>query len=327
MQKTISIVGIAICIICAAVISYDITLQRDATPTQDLTLSDYPRLLMKDVVIDENASQIEIESAEAIAANLKNLICNKPEIILSKKIESYIYIYNLISLDALKSNKVFEKGYNMADATRVIGEYRGENRGILEIFKNTRTEDVILSGYASAVDLLPHTIVSHTKGEEGADFRTHMHDPHTWNASINNTGNVTLTNIKVIIGEKVIQEIPNLEVGKQNDLVTLQSWEYPKNSMLHIICDQGVKEEIELSHTTVGLPLPGSTPYNKMRYNKFKWVFALPGIILSILGFVGGLLMRKKRKPLILCRIVLGIGILFLILAGLNYVYLYHDVL
>jgi hypothetical protein len=140
----------------------------------------------------------------------------------------------------------------------------------------------------SAVAILPHVVVSHIKGEDGADFRIHMHDPHTWNASINNTGNVTLTNIKVIIGENVIQKIPNLEVGKQNDLVTLQSWEYPKNYMLHIICDQEVKEEIELSHTTVGLPLPGSTPSNKILYNKFKWVFALPGLILSILGFVGG---------------------------------------
>lgn len=103
---------------------------------------------------------------------------------------------------------------------------------------------LVLSSYVSAVALLPHGVVSHTKGEDGADFGIDMHDPYTWNASINNTGNVTLTNIKVIIGEKLIQEIPNLEVGKQKDLVILQSWGYPKDYMLHIICDQGVKEEI-----------------------------------------------------------------------------------
>ena len=53
-------------------------------------------------MIGENASQMEIESAEAIAANLENLTGNKPEIISSKKIESFKYTYNLIIIGTLK---------------------------------------------------------------------------------------------------------------------------------------------------------------------------------------------------------------------------------
>ncbi len=72
MRKTIIIAGVAICIICAALISYGFMkfTQRDAIPSRDLTLSDYPNLFAKGavIVIGENASQIEIESTEAIAA-------------------------------------------------------------------------------------------------------------------------------------------------------------------------------------------------------------------------------------------------------------------
>ena len=92
MRKTISIAGAAICTICAVLILGIFFAQRDAIPLQDLTLSDYPKLFAKEavVVIGENASEVEIESAEAIAANLENLSGNKLEIISSKKIESFI---------------------------------------------------------------------------------------------------------------------------------------------------------------------------------------------------------------------------------------------
>ena len=118
MRKPILIAGVAICIICAAVIFYSLFTQRDAIPLRDLTLNDYPKLFAKESVIvageqtfnksltknaaqasqqtlgkfDQNASQIEMESAEAIAANLEYLTGNKPEIISSKKIESFIYV-------------------------------------------------------------------------------------------------------------------------------------------------------------------------------------------------------------------------------------------
>ena len=119
MRKTILIAGVAICIICAALISYGFIkfTQRDVIPSQDLTLSDYPRLFAEEVVIvigeqtfkksltknATQASQMEIESAEAIAANLGKLTGNKPEIINTKKIESFKYtlylnLYRLFKL-------------------------------------------------------------------------------------------------------------------------------------------------------------------------------------------------------------------------------------
>ena len=140
MRKTIIIAGAAICIICAALISYGFMkfTQRDAIPSRDLTLSDYPKLFAKGavIVIGENASQIDKESAEAIAANLENLTGNKPEIISSKKIESFKYTYNLIIIGTPKSNKVLRKVYGMTDAIRVTDGYPGEDKGVLEILPN-----------------------------------------------------------------------------------------------------------------------------------------------------------------------------------------------
>ncbi|RJS73716.1 hypothetical protein CW714_02680 [Methanophagales archaeon] len=140
MRKTIIIAGAAICIICAAVISYAVIERggRDAIPSQDLTLSDYPKLFEKEavIVIGENASQIEKESAEAIAANLENLTGNKPEIISSKKIESFKYTYNLIIIGMPKTNPFLEEVHAMTNATRVTEEFPGEGEGVLEILPN-----------------------------------------------------------------------------------------------------------------------------------------------------------------------------------------------
>jgi len=112
--------------------------QRDAIPSRDLTLSEYPKLFAKGavIVIGENASQIEIESAEAIAANLENLTGNKPEVIPSKKIGSFKYTYNLIILGTPKTNPFLEKVYAMTNATRVTEEFPGEGKGVLEILPN-----------------------------------------------------------------------------------------------------------------------------------------------------------------------------------------------
>jgi len=88
------------------------------------------------IVIGENASQIEKQSAEAIAANLENLTGNKSEIVSSKKIESFKYIYNLIIVGTPKSNEVLRKVYDMTDAIRVTDEYPGKGKGVLEILRN-----------------------------------------------------------------------------------------------------------------------------------------------------------------------------------------------
>ena len=143
MRKKKLIAVVAICIICAALISYGIFTQRDAMPTWDLTLSEYPQLFAKEavIVIGENASLLEKESAEAIATNLENLTGNKSEVISSKKIESFKYTYNLIIVGTPNSNEILRKVYNMTDAIRVTDEYPGENKGILEILRNPWNEE------------------------------------------------------------------------------------------------------------------------------------------------------------------------------------------
>ena len=145
MRKSILIAGIAICIICAALISYGFIkfTQRDAIPSRDLTLSEYPQLFAKEavIVLGDNASQIEKESAEAIAVNLENLTGNKPEIINTEKIESFKYSYNLIIVGTPKSNEILEEVHNMTDAIRVTDEYPGENKGVLEILNNPWNEE------------------------------------------------------------------------------------------------------------------------------------------------------------------------------------------
>ncbi|MCK4528463.1 hypothetical protein KAW18_13910 [candidate division WOR-3 bacterium] len=142
MQKTILIAVVVVGIICAALISYGLFTQRDAIPSQDFMLSDYPKLFEKEavIVIGENASQIEKESAEAIAANLVNLTGNKPKIYMSEKIESLKYTYNLIILGTPKSNEIFGEVYNMTEAIRVTEEYPGEGKGVLEILRNPWNE-------------------------------------------------------------------------------------------------------------------------------------------------------------------------------------------
>ena len=105
---------------------------------EDLVLSNYPKLFEKDVVIviGENATQMEYESAEAIAANLENLTGNKPKIYISEKTESLKYTYNLIILGTPNSNEVLKEVCKMANVTMVTDEYPGEGKGILEILKN-----------------------------------------------------------------------------------------------------------------------------------------------------------------------------------------------
>jgi hypothetical protein len=110
---------------------------------EELVLSNYPKLFEKDVVIviGENATQMEYESAEAIAANLENLTGNKPKIYISEKTESLKYTYNLIILGTPNSNEVLKEVYKMANVTGVTDEYPGEGKGVLEILKNPWDED------------------------------------------------------------------------------------------------------------------------------------------------------------------------------------------
>jgi len=179
MRKTIIIAGAVICIICAAVISYAVIERggRDAIPTRDLTLSDYPKLFAKGavIVIGENASQIEKESAEAIAANLENLTGNKPEIISSKKIESFKYTYNLIIIGTPKTNPLLEEVYAMTNATRVTEEFPGEGKGVLEILPNPWDESkamLLVEGWDECSIMLA---LKYVKESNMSNTLTHTH--------------------------------------------------------------------------------------------------------------------------------------------------------
>jgi hypothetical protein len=145
MKKTTLIIAATTAIICIAALIFSGYIgQKEGIPNrEDLVLSNYPKLFGKEVVIviGENASQMEIECAEAIAANFENLTGNKPEIVNTKKIGSLKYTYNLIILGTPNSNEVLKEVYNMANATRVTDEYPGENKGVLEILRNPWNKD------------------------------------------------------------------------------------------------------------------------------------------------------------------------------------------
>jgi hypothetical protein len=172
------------------------------------------------------------------------------------------------------------------------------------LFLVTYTIFLICMSYATAAYIAPHVVLNHIKGENGADFRIEMHDMRAWNASISNTGSVNLTNIKVIINKKEIQEIRNLDIGKQEHLILLQLEEFPSDNMLSIISDQGAKEEIELSHGVA------KSSHWSVRYNStIIWL----GLILIISSVLVGVKFGKKRRVLLFCLIIFFIGMLILL--------------
>lgn len=142
MMKKILIIGVLI-VVCVIAGYFLLGQQIPTQPAKELKLSDFPEAFKENTVIvtEENASQVEKESAEAIAANLENLTGNKPEIISSKKIESFKYTHNLIIVGTPKSNEVIWEVYNVTDAIRVTEEYPGEGKGILEILRSPWNED------------------------------------------------------------------------------------------------------------------------------------------------------------------------------------------
>ena len=107
-------------------------------------LSDYPTSFEEEVmiVVPENASQVVMEGAGAIAATLQELTGNEPPIKSDLALaESDKVSYNLILVGTPDSNAILEQIYNLANLTRVTEEYPGENRGILQILENPWNAD------------------------------------------------------------------------------------------------------------------------------------------------------------------------------------------
>lgn len=115
------------------------------TPTEpDLTLSNYPKSFEKDViiVIGENATQIEMEGAHAIADNLGNLTGNAPVIKKDDEIkEDEKAKYNLILVGRPDTNSLLVDVYEKTKATKVTNEYPGANKGTLEILRSPWNEN------------------------------------------------------------------------------------------------------------------------------------------------------------------------------------------
>ena len=111
---------------------------------EELMLSDFPDVFKNDtiIVIGENASQIETESAEAIAIKLENLTGNMTIIINDTALtENNKTNCNLILVGTPKSNSLLQEVYNLTNATRVTEEYPGSGKGILEILCNPWNEE------------------------------------------------------------------------------------------------------------------------------------------------------------------------------------------
>ncbi|KCZ71274.1 S-layer like family, C-terminal region [Candidatus Methanoperedens nitroreducens] len=111
---------------------------------EELVLSNYPKLFEKDVVVvvGENASQIEMEGAQAIADNLRNLTGNVPVIKKDVEItENEKTGYNLILVGTLDTNSMLRDVYERTNATRVTEEYPGAGKGMLEILRSPWNED------------------------------------------------------------------------------------------------------------------------------------------------------------------------------------------
>jgi hypothetical protein len=115
--------------------------------SNELLLSDYPELFQKDamIIVGENASQMENEVAQAIAAKLEELTGNEP----IKKKDSEVSEndkrdYNLVLVGTPNLNNLLQEMYDATNATRVTEEYPGEGKGILEILRNPWNSDKAL---------------------------------------------------------------------------------------------------------------------------------------------------------------------------------------
>jgi hypothetical protein len=247
MRKTIIITGVAICIICAALIFGAFFTQRDAIPARDLTLSDYPKVFANEVVcvVGENASQIE--SAEAIAVNFEYLT-GKTEIISSEKIESFKCNQIFVILGTPKSDKVLEVVYQMTDAIRVTDEYPCAGKSVLEILSNHGNENKAM--------LL---VEASNKHDTNTNFNIKVTDYSEF--SIENAGNVTLTNITILRDKKeVIAQIPKLEVNESKNFSVKnmagvsgiipeeEELTAQNTGWLTVTCDQGIERKVVYWH-------------------------------------------------------------------------------
>ncbi|MEA3312439.1 MAG: hypothetical protein U9Q76_09515 [candidate division WOR-3 bacterium] len=139
------------------------------TPSEVMTLDNYPKLFEKEalIVVGENATQIEQEASEAIAKRLEELTGNKPAIRRESELpKSDGGNYNLILIGTSGSNTMLQKVYEITDTTKVTEEYPGKDKGILEILANPWNPDkslLIVAGSDKTGVRVARTILDQVK--------------------------------------------------------------------------------------------------------------------------------------------------------------------
>lgn len=109
---------------------------------EEINLSNYPKLFEKDVIIiiGENARQVEIEGAQAIADKLSNITGNAPVIKTTAEItEDDKARHNLILVGNPKTNYLAQNIYSLNQdiQTKAVNSYwEGTHKGSLLLFIN-----------------------------------------------------------------------------------------------------------------------------------------------------------------------------------------------
>lgn len=110
--------------------------KQDLIPKPDLTLDNYVDLFQNDtmIIVGEGASEIELESVDALAGDLIEVAGNAPiakkDSAVSKEDKAS---HNLILIGTPRSNTLLSEVYRKTNATEVTEEYPGENKGKVSV--------------------------------------------------------------------------------------------------------------------------------------------------------------------------------------------------
>ena len=108
-------------------------------PSEEQKLSDFPEAFKDStlIIVGDDASDIEMQTANEIADYLENETGNKALIKKYSEVsEEDKRNYNLIVVGTPKTNPFLEEVYALTNATRVTEEFPGEGKGVLEILPN-----------------------------------------------------------------------------------------------------------------------------------------------------------------------------------------------
>ena len=282
-------------------------------PSEELKLSDFPKAFKSTlIIVGDNASEIEMQAANEIADYLENEAGNKP------LIKEYSEIsdedkrnHNLIIVGTPKTNPFLEEVYALTNATRVTEEFPGEGKGVLEILRNPWDESKAML----LVEGWDEWEVENTENKQidNANFSIKA-KKYSSTLTITNTGDVVLTNIKIIkltgfakeggaMHEEIIKLIPELEIGKnvnvsipeisscgflpeeENITASNEGW-------IIVTCDQGVTKKMIFCEV-----IPHAIKWHPTHLEFFAF-YILPPIlaILLIIGVVRYISRIRGRK-------------------------------